>query len=125
MKNILVLDDIRTFEDDATQKFTHARTNADAVDAIENESFDEVWIDWDLSASDKKMPTSEPFVKLIARANPRDVQVRIITDMPDRAAWMLMALGALKTPAVITTIGARWNADQGLCHFADLATSCD
>lgn len=112
MSNILILDDIRTFEDGDGRTFTHARTNADAVDALENESFDEIWIDWDLSATDKRMPTSEPFVKLIAKANPQGVQVRIITDMPERAAWMSKALGALTTPAVITTIGARWHADK-------------
>ena len=114
IKSILVLDDIRSFLNTENEQYIHLHTNQEAIDALKKNIFDEIWIDWDLSSTDKKFQTSEPFVRDLAEARPPGVQIRTITDMPEYAAKIALILEDLQPQPIITTIGARWNAEHNI-----------
>jgi hypothetical protein len=99
-KRILVLDDVRTFAETADRIVTHARTVEDAVAELNAQTFDELWLDWDLSAT-RRYSTSYDFAVGI-RAQFAGT-VRIITDQRDGAATLARVID----DAIVTDAGVQ------------------
>lgn len=98
---ILVVDDVRTFEfcpdyitPDTVVK--HARTPGEAMSLLDEEHWDEVWLDHDMGqdAWGKEM-TAMPIVKDLLK-NPRDIERIYVHSMnPVGASLMVRMLGEL------------------------------
>jgi hypothetical protein len=103
--HILVLDDLRAFTDSDGVRFSHVRS-VDAALALMDSgaSFDVVFLDYDLSATERHS-TALRFAQRLADVN-YDGLVVTITDLEDGALDLLRAFRT----AVVSDIGARWNS---------------
>jgi CheY-like chemotaxis protein len=117
--NILVIDDIRSFDDLGASRnliFTYARTSQNGIALLERERFDGLWLDYNLGwenpdRSDTGLRVAEWLRS--RHASFAHLEVTIITDKDEMAKVLLDVLLASGYRARASNIGHEWDHRNG------------
>jgi CheY-like chemotaxis protein len=117
VKRTLVVDDIRTFDhvdDFADRTFVYAKNSRDAIALLERETFDSIWLDYNLAWNNADRDDNglrvARWLRVHAKRNGAR-EVWIITDLDRYAGEMEHCLrnAYVTLDVTVTDIGHRWN----------------